>query len=66
MRVDDLVEAHNVWVLKLLHGFHFTLNFLLHTELADLELVEDLECDGLSDGFIYGDCRQRRQRVSHE
>ena len=50
--VDGLVQTHDVWMLKFFHRLNLSLHFLLHAELANLVLVEDLEGDGLADGFI--------------
>ena len=52
LRINNLVKTHNMWMLKLFHRLDFTLHFLLHAQLSNLVLVEDLESDGLADGFI--------------
>jgi hypothetical protein len=61
MRVNNLVEAYNVWVLKLLHGLDFTLNFLLHAEFANLVFVQDLERHMLIDSFIDSHCTREKR-----
>ena len=50
--VDGLVQTHDVWMLKFFHRLDLSLHFLLHAQLADLVLVEDLEGDGLANSFI--------------
>lgn len=47
-------------MLKLLHCFDLTLDFLLHAELSDLVLVEDFECDGFTYGFVFSHYAQDR------
>ena len=57
--VDGLVQTHDVWMLKFFHRLDLSLHFLLHAQLADLVLVEDLEGDGLANGFILRHCSQK-------
>lgn len=52
LRVDHLIQANDVRVLKLFHRFDFTLHFLLHAQLADLVFVEDFEGNGFTNCFI--------------
>ncbi len=37
--VNNLVKAHDMWMLQLLHCLDFSLHFLLHAQLANLVLV---------------------------
>ena len=57
--VDGLVQTHDVWMLKFFHRLDLSLHFLLHAQLANLVLVEDLEGDGLANGFILRHCSQK-------
>ena len=59
LSVDGLVQAHDVWMLKFFHRLDLSLHFLLHAQLANLVLVEDLESDGLANRFIFSHCSQR-------
>ena len=58
--VDNLVEADDIWMLELFHCLNFTLDFLLHTELSDLVLIENLESDWLINCFIDSNCMTKK------
>ena len=57
--VDGLVQTHDVWMLKFFHRLDLSFHFLLHAQLANLVLVENLEGDGLANGFILRHCSRK-------
>ena len=47
-------------MLEFFHCLNFTLDFLLHTELSDLVLIENLESDWLINCFIDSNCMTKK------